>query len=648
MCLALPGIAHAQDPTPADFAAAQRAAPQGRGGGGFRGGFGGASFVALSPDGTRIAWVGPPAEGTGRPGLWVMPLAGGAATHLGAGVEREVSWSPDGQSFACISGRGGEVQIEIIPAAGGEPKPVTTFKGETTGLAWSPDGRSLAFLGIENPSRVSGATQPFKPQTGVVGSKPDVKRLAVVDVSTGELRWASPPEMYVYEFGWAPSSKEIAVTAAAPPGENNWWTAKLYAADVSTGKLRLITTPDLQINDPRWSPDGQTIAYIGGLMSDFGSIGGDVYTVPAAGGKPVDVTPGHKGSANSLEWLHDGTLVFGEAIDGVSGIEKVNPKTGKIELLVKGPISVTGPSGRNTISVSDDGRTQAYAMASETHGNQIYLGSFDSPKQLTHWTEPTRAAGPKVQSLHWKSGKFTVQGWLTWPDNYQPGKKYPMIVNVHGGPAAAVTGGPGFGQGSMWTRNGYFVLQPNPRGSYGQGEEFTKANRKDFGYGDFRDIMAGVDEAIKEAPVDPNRLGLTGGSYGGYMTMWGVTQTHRFKAAVAVAGISDWLSYYGENSIDQWMIPFFGATVYDDPKVYAKSSPITFIKNVKTPTLVVVGEYDGECPPPQSYEFWHALNVLGVKTELLVYPGEGHGIRQPENARDLSVRELAWFNYFLK
>ncbi len=160
--------------------------------------------------------------------------------------------------------------------------------------------------------------------------------------------------------------------------------------------------------------------------------------------------------------------------------------------------------------------------------------------------------------------------------------------------------------------------------------------------------MSGVDKVIETEPVDGNRLGLTGGSYGGYMTMWGVTQTNRFKAAVAVAGIANWQSYYGENSIDEWMIPYFGGTVYDDPKVYAKSSPIEFIKRVKTPTLIAVGEYDGECPPPQSYEFWHALDVLKVKTELVVYPGEGHGVRQPENRQDLMTRELAWFNYYLR
>jgi dipeptidyl aminopeptidase/acylaminoacyl peptidase len=171
---------------------------------------------------------------------------------------------------------------------------------------------------------------------------------------------------------------------------------------------------------------------------------------------------------------------------------------------------------------------------------------------------------------------------------------------------------------------------------------------KDFGQGDLRDILLGVDQELKSLPIDPNRLGVAGWSYGGFMTMWTVTQTHRFHAAVAGAGIANWQSYYGENLIDQWMIPYFGKSVYDDPATYAKSSPITYIRNVKTPTLIAVGDSDAECPAPQSFEFWHALRTLGVKTDLVVYPNEGHAIRSPEHIQDLLQRTINWFNDNLK
>ena len=219
-----------------------------------------------------------------------------------------------------------------------------------------------------------------------------------------------------------------------------------------------------------------------------------------------------------------------------------------------------------------------------------------------------------------------------------------MVVQVHGGPSSGVVPAwPSLNLAAL-VANGYAVFMPNPRGSFGQGEAFAQANVKDFGYGDLRDILRGVDVAIARAPIDKDRVGVWGWSYGGYMVMWAVTQTNRFRAAVAGAGIANWQSYYGQNSIDQWMIPFFGASVYDDPWIYRRSSPIEFIKNVKTPTLVLVGDRDGEVPAPQSFEFWHALKTLGVKSKLVVYPNEGHRINQPEHRRDLATRLVRWFD----
>jgi dipeptidyl aminopeptidase/acylaminoacyl peptidase len=206
----------------------------------------------------------------------------------------------------------------------------------------------------------------------------------------------------------------------------------------------------------------------------------------------------------------------------------------------------------------------------------------------------------------------------------------------------------GAGLESMLAAGGYFVFLPNPRGSFGAGEAFAEANVRDFGYGDFRDILAGVDAVVGKLPVDNARVGIIGWSYGGYMAMWAVTQTERFHAAVAGAGLSNFQSYYGENGIDQWLIPFFGASVYDDPAVYRRSSPITFIKNAKTPTLVLVGERDAECPAPQSREFWHALKALGVETELVIYPNEGHAVLDPEHQRDIVRRSLDWFDKYMR
>ena len=220
------------------------------------------------------------------------------------------------------------------------------------------------------------------------------------------------------------------------------------------------------------------------------------------------------------------------------------------------------------------------------------------------------------------------------------------MVAVHGGPASSAQNefDP---KVLLLVSQGYAVLAPNPRGSFGQGEAFTRANVKDLGRGDLKDILAGVDAAVRSGPVDGARVGIRGHSYGGYMAMFAVTQTRRFKASVASAGIANWLSYYGQNKIDQWMLPYFGATVYADPAVYARSSPMQFITRAKTPTLVVVGERDAECPAPQSYEFWHALRTLNVPTELVVYADEGHMFRNPAHVLDRSQREVGWFDRYL-
>ena len=223
-----------------------------------------------------------------------------------------------------------------------------------------------------------------------------------------------------------------------------------------------------------------------------------------------------------------------------------------------------------------------------------------------------------------------------------------MITMVHGGPSAASV--PSFGSRNVnaLASQGYFVFMPNPRGSFGRGEAFTKANIKDFGYGDWRDDLAGIGAALKAAPIDSSRLGLMGWSYGGYMAMWAETQTSRFKAIVAGAGVVNWQSYYGQNKIDQWMLPFFGASVYQDPAVYAKSSPITFIEQSKTPVLILQGERDEEVPAPQAFEFWHAMETLGVPTKLVVYADEGHAPQKVPDQIDILTQTVNWFNRYLR
>ncbi|HMF62570.1 MAG TPA: S9 family peptidase [Edaphobacter sp.] len=636
--------------------------------------------AAISPDSTTVAWSVRTPHGVqlhltdiAKPDPSKDKTVAPANGPSGCGSAEPV-WSPNGDSLAfastCTSeaDRPQQEQIFVWSRKTGQSRQLTHLTGSIDNIAWSPDSKALGFLFVGNATRTAGALAAMKPWAGVIGEDGvEVQGVAVVTVSDSKFVQVTPSTLHVYEFDWAPDSKRIAYVAANPPGENNWWVAQLYtqtiaynsAAPHSILDTTKIPAPlhGLQIAVPRWSPDGNHIAFIGGIMSDQGSTGGDVYLIPSTGGEPKNVTPNSPATTAWLDWedngannsAQDGVLLLSQHVGGTSRVTSLWLSTGKTDEAFAMPQTIG--DGRLVMSIStgvptDGGPGVAFISSSFDHAPEVWAGrTFASTKQITHLNDNLKPTWGKSESIEWETDGFKIQGWLLYPANYDPAKRYPLIVNVHGGPSAVVTPHwPSVGYGAVpFSTLDYFVFMPNPRGSYGQGEKFTQANIKDFGYGDLRDILSGTDVLEKRFPIDKTREGLTGWSYGGFMTMFGVTQTNRFRAAVAGAGISNWKSYYGENSIDQWMIPFFGATVYDDPAVYAKSSAIEYIKNVKTPTLVVVGDRDGECPAPQSFEFWHALRAQGIKTQLVVYPDEGHHFVDAAHQRDVLQRALTWF-----
>jgi dipeptidyl aminopeptidase/acylaminoacyl peptidase len=634
------------------------------------------TWVALSPDGATVAWTLRRKEGTQ---IHISEVADPAKDKVispssGDCASEAPVWSPDGTTLAFTSTctpkseKADQEQIFLWTKSTGAFKQLTHLTGNIDSLAFSPDGKSIGFLFVENATRSAGALAAMKPWSGVIGEDGvEIQRVAAVHVANGNFIFLTPPDLHVYEFDWSPDSQELTFIAANPPGENNWWVAKLYTkknlraqyppedrggSGGLEGLPEILLDPTtvagplhgLQIAVPRFSPDGSQIAFIGGLMSDQGSTGGDIYTIPATGGEPKDVTPNRAATPAWFSWVNSDTLGVAEVAKGNSHLFAYDiasqHELTQYDYTYSGTLRAGGLSMR--VALSADASSLAFIRSSFDTPPEVFAGPIGSTKQITHLNDGIKPVWGKSESIEWENEGFHVQGWLLYPADYDPAKKYPLIVEVHGGPSAAVGSSWG-GGGALFSAMNYFVFSPNPRGSYGQGERFTQANVKDFGYGDLRDILKGMDTIEAKLPIDKNREGLTGWSYGGFMTMFAVTQTNRFKAAVAGAGISDWKSYYGENSIDQWMLPFFGKTVYDDPAVYARSSAIEYIRNAKTPTLVLVGDRDGECPAPQSFEFWHALRAEGVKTQLVVYPNEGHGFVDPAHVRDRNERMLNWF-----
>jgi len=618
------------------------------------------SDVALSPDRTHVAWVQSTAATTSKQ-THVRGTSGNATAMLvkipttGERTDFDPTWSPDSKTLAVFSSAGDKEQRQLwtVNADGSDPKEITNLKGYAARPRWSHNGKQIAFLFVEGAGG-GGPLMAAPAATGVIDTAIHNQRIAVLDIAMGQLRQVSPVNLHIYDYDWSPDDKTFVATAASGPGDNNWWIAQIYTIDIAKGNATSIHKPSLQLAVPRWSPDGKSIAFIEGLMSDEGFHGGDLFTISAAGHSLTNRTRGRKSSASSLFWLASDRILFTEYVGGGSAISELTLADNSVRTIWKGAEHLHAFGNFPNFAVSRDGKFAAAERSTFETPPEMWAGPIGDWHQLTSNNSGIRASWGKAENLEWTNDSFNIQGWLLSPAKVESGQKYPIVVLIHGGPSSAeVPEWPAsFGMPraiiAALSSRGYYVLMPNPRGSYGQGEEFTRANVKDFGAGDLRDILAGVDAAIKKHPIDPARLGVTGWSYGGFMTMWTVTQTNRFHGAVAGAGIANWQSYYGQNLIDQWMIPFFGASVYDDSAVYQKSSPIHFIKNVKTPTLVIVGERDAECPASQSYEFWHALKTLGVPTQLIIYAGEGHLFVKPENQADRMDQTVAWFDKYLK
>lgn len=629
----------------------------------------GVEDVRISPDGSTVAFVvTEPAEigKSAKPetprdtNIWIVPSDGSTPARPFVTSPKNDSrprWSPDGRHLAFLSNRGVPIgeekeaknQLYLIRVDGGEAEQLTTVKGGVENLAWSPDGKMIAFTvrdawsDEEDKKRKEGQDQTY------VDHDYKFARLWVINLSDRKAQRVTKQDWDVNGIAWSPDGSELALLASVTPrADDRYWHTKLIVVRRQTGEI-VRTLSERAGNEVKWSPDGSTLAfeeYTPMVIATWLAV------MPAAGGPTRYLLKDYLGTVRRYEWEPDSKHLVAEVN------EHTRDKFVRIDLATDtatnlgAETALPGPE----FSLSMDGQTIAYEVqATETPSEVWACRIGDTPRRLTN-LHPQAAAWRlgAVKEVSWKNKKDgqTLYGVLVTPPDYKSGQIYPTIVDVHGGPEWAWWNG-WLGSWHEWAQllasHGYVVFLPNPRGSTGQGWQFAEANRDDWGGGDFQDIIDGVDYLIEQKVADPNRLGIGGWSYGGFMTSWAVTQTRRFKAAVVGAAVTNLFSFNGTTDITPSFlrnyfvnIPFYRRPAYDS------HSAMTYLKRCRTPSLVLHGEVDERVPVTQGWEFYNGLKMLGVPTEMVVYPREHHGFKERAHQIDLLSRVLAWYDRFLK
>jgi dipeptidyl aminopeptidase/acylaminoacyl peptidase len=604
--------------------------------------------------------------------IHIIPAAGGASYKLTNGERGESApqWSPDSTRIAFLANRDvprpdapatPRNQIWTIPVGGGEAERVTDEEAGVAQFRWSPDGKQLAYVVRDTPQDKAERDKRKKDKFDaiVVDSGFIYSHLWTINLETKEKKRVTEGSFTVGDPQWSPDGRSVVYVSSKSGAQESAFTdisddrnTDLYVAPATGGAVRQLTTNPGPDYSPRFSPDGKWVAYI--ANDDPASWAGKtdlmLMATDAAAGSgtpPRNLTGKYNDSVNGApKWSPDGSALYAAGAEGVYGqLLKIAVAGGEPKTIF------TSKGAYGGVDLSRDGRTLAFVFNDAKSPNDIWTASSTGrdARRLTNFNPTIKDfALVATEVLRWKAPDgLEIEGLLVKPLNYEPGRRYPLILQIHGGPYAQFAYGLNT-RAQIFAANGYAVLLPNPRGSTGYGNKFTTANIGDWGGKDYQDLMTGVDEVIKMGLADPERLAVMGGSYGGFMTFWVITQTNRFKAAIGHAGISDWYSFHGQSDIPGLMEYGFGGTPWTAREMYEKWSPVRYVDRVKTPLMITHGEQDRRVPIAQAEQYYRALRKRGVETVFVRYPREGHGITEPNHQIDLVRRQLEWFDKYLK
>jgi dipeptidyl aminopeptidase/acylaminoacyl peptidase len=615
----------------------------------------------LSPDGRWVAYTVRETnwdENAYETEIWLADAASGTTRQLTNAKKSSQSpaWSPDGTRIAFISDRTDKKQIYLINPLAGEAETLTTLEDGVSSFAWSPDGKSIAYTATEPKSAAIKDREKKYGEFEVVDQDHRMTHLFVIDVQTRATRTLTSGAFTVGAFQWSPDGKSIAFDHRINADPANGGSADISIVAVADAAIRKLVTQEGPDAHPVWSPDGSRIAFETAMANPaFFYTNGLIASVPAAGGAPTVLSSAFDEDPSLVAWKPAG-LFFSASHRTFAYLYRIDPNTKAVSRITTPDASVA--SG---FSLSRDGATVAFlsadaASVAELQVAGVGAAALTNAKKLTDMNAQTNGwTTSALEVVSWKSQDgATIEGVLHKPLDFDPSRKYPLLVVIHGGPTGVSRAIP-FSSTiypiDVWVPRGVLVLEPNYRGSAGYGEKFRALNVRNLGIGDAWDVVSGVDALIAKGIVDPARVGTMGWSQGGYISAFLATHdAARFKAISVGAGISDWMTYYVNTDIHPFTRQYLKGTPWDDPEIYAKTSPITYIKQAKTPTLIQHGATDQRVPLPNAFELYQGLQDYKVPTKLIVYQGFGgigHGPSKPKSHRATMEHNLEWFDQYL-
>jgi dipeptidyl aminopeptidase/acylaminoacyl peptidase len=618
----------------------------------------------ISPDGNYVAYVVREAWMEGEKSeynsqIWVASVDGTFNVQYTHGEKSSTSprFSPDGRKIAFLSDRAGDKnQLFIMRLMGGEAEKITDSKTGVSLFRWSPDQSRIGFLMKDPDTEEEEKRKKEKRDVILVDQAFKYNHLYTVPVEADNhnVRRLTSGSFHVTAFSWSPDGRTLAFSRTPDPRINwNFKESDISVVPADSGAIiRLVDRPGRDAN-PHYSPDGQWIAFEshGGKPEPIGLA--DLWIVSPAGGQPQALVHTPDRDAHIISWSRDGEHLFVTEAVRTSGTIFAVPLSAAQGADLTALTSWKGTS--SSFSVSSHGGLMSYVYEEPDRPEEVFTADLDggNRKQLSSINadfNPTEHG--KTTLVSWKSTDGTpIEGLLTYPIGFEKGRKYPIILQIHGGPAGVFlnnyTGKPGIYMTQLFAQQGYIILRPNPRGSSGYGKDFRYANVKDWGYGDYEDLMSGVDHVLQMGIADPDLQFVMGWSYGGYMTSWIVSQTRRFRAASMGAGLPDLISMTTTTDIPDFLIAHMGGeNFWENYGEYERHSAIYHFRNVETPTQVIHGANDLRVPFTQGQEFYTALKMKGVDTEMIVYPRTPHGPREPKFLMEVSPRILTWFEKY--